>query len=50
MTANNSGESMEVIEGIDEEKTVIFDAISLVEAIFKFFLFLENTEDCVVAA
>lgn len=37
MTVDGAGESMEVEEGVDEEKSMIFGNISLVEPIFEFF-------------
>ena len=50
VTVDGAGESMDVTEGVDEEKMAIFGGISLVWPFFDFFLFPGSAEDCVVAA
>ena len=46
---DDAGGFEKVTEGVGEEKTVIFDEISLVESILIGFLFPESTGDCDMA-
>ena len=38
-----------VAEGVDKEKSMVFDKISLVEPDFEFFSFLKGAENCDMA-
>ena len=49
VVVDGAGKFEEVTDGVGEEKIAVFSQISLVESIFKFFLYSVSVEDCDVA-